>query len=104
MVCWLARHRVVVKRAAALHQPGWLWGWLGVPWEPHRPIQLERGLWAHPTDPLGWWKPPQGVPGTCGGQRGGAPALAAEAPEHPDAHGPPYMNVFLIPNDHTEWQ
>ena len=62
MVCWLARHRVVVKRAAAPHQPGWLWGWLGVPWEPHRPIQLERGLWAHPTDPLGWWKPPGGCP------------------------------------------
>ena len=77
---------------------------MGVPWEPHSPIQLERGLWAHPTDPLGWWKPPKGVPGACGGQRGGAPALAAEAPEHPDAHGPPYMGAFLIPNDHTERQ
>ena len=44
------------------------------------------------------------MPGACGAQRGGAPALAAEAPEHPDAHGPPSMNAFLTPNDHTERQ
>ena len=104
MVCWATCHRFVAKHAAAPYQPERLWRPPRVPWEPHRPIQLERGLWAHPTDPLGWWKPPQGVPGACGGQRGGAPALAAEAPEHPDAHGPPYMGAFLIPNDHTERQ
>ena len=104
MVCWATCHRFVAKHAAAPYQPERLWRPPRVPWEPHRPIQLEQGLWAHPTDPLGWWKPPKGVPGACGGQRGGAPALAAEAPEHPDAHGPPYMGAFLIPNDHTERQ